>query len=491
MELKCPKCGTQFTIDDADYASIVNQVKTIEFNAEVEHRLDELHKQLKAEQRTAILEEEQKYQTEISKKEHEITSLKEQVKSFEVVKRLEIQEVVSKKEEEINILKNTMSQSGIEHQAAIAKTEQKFQIEIAQKDHEITSLKEQVKGFDTAKKLEIQEVISKKDEEINKLKSVIAQSDNKHQLAMLEAKNISDSALHAKNAEIDRLNNQLSLNQSEYINKENALREHYKAEIELYKDMKTRLSTKMVGESLEIHCSTEFNRVRPLFPNSYFEKDNDASGGTKGDFIFRDHDDGIEYISIMFEMKNELDATQTKHKNEDFLKKLHDDRCAKGCEYAVLVSLLEVDNELYNTGIVDMSHRYEKMYVIRPQFFIPLITMLTNASKKSISYKKQLIEARQQTIDITNFENELAEFKEKFGSNYRLASRKFADAISGIDKTIDYLQKVKDALLGSERNLRLANDKADGLTIKKLTKNNPTMRAKFDELRATDITNIE
>ena len=419
MELKCPKCGTQFTINDADYASIISQIKTSEFNAEVERRLSELHKQHEAEQESAILKETQKAERVI-----------------------------------------------------------------AQRDQEIAALRAQVSNFENAKRLEVAEAVAQKEQEINHLRTSMAQSDSQHQIAMLQAESEAKAALQAKSAEIDRLNNQIELNKSEFINKEKELKDRYVAEIELYKDMKTRLSTKMVGETLEIHCSTEFNRVRPLFPNAYFEKDNDASGGSKGDFIFRDSEDGIEYISIMFEMKNESDTTQSKHKNEDFLKKLDDDRRAKGCEYAVLVSLLETDSELYNTGIVDMSHRFEKMYVIRPQFFIPLITMLVNASKKSISYKKQLLEARQQSIDITNFENELADFKDKFGNNYRIASERFAKAIEEIDKTIDHLNKVKEGLLGSERNLRLANDKADGLSIKKLTKNSPTMRAKFEELRA-------
>ena len=381
MELKCPKCGTQFTIDDADYASIINQVKTSEFNTEVERRLSELHKQHEAEQESAILREAQKAQSEIAKRDQEIASLREQVNNSEMVKKLEVTEALSEKEQEIN-----------------------------------------------------------------DLRSRIFQSESQHQIAMLQAKSEANAALQTKDTEIERLNNQIALNESEYTVKENALKERYNAEIALYKDMKTRLSTKMVGETLEIHCSTEFNRVRPLFPNAYFEKDNDASGGSKGDFIFRDSEDGVEY--------------------------------------AVLVSLLETDSELYNTGIVDMSHRYEKMYVIRPQLFIPLITMLVNASKKSLSYKKQLIEARQQSIDITNFENELADFKDKFRNNYRLASEKFNKAIDEIDKTIDHLNKVKEGLLGSERNLRLANDKADGLSIKKLTKNSPTMRARFEEIRA-------
>ena len=250
------------------------------------------------------------------------------------------------------------------------------------------------------------------------------------------------------------------------------------------KDFKTRLSTKMVGESLEAHCSTVFeSELRVLLPNAYFEKDNDASGGSKGDFIFRDYEDGMEYVSIMFEMKNEMDETATKHRNEDFYKKLDADRNAKGCEYAVLVSLLEPDNELFNGGIVDVSHRYPKMYVIRPQFFKAIITLLVNAAKKSVEYKRQLALARSQSIDVTNFEGQLEAFKDTFGRNYRLASEKFKTAIDEIDKSIAHLQKIKDALIGSENNLRLANDKADNLTIKRLTRGNPTMKAKFDEAR--------
>jgi hypothetical protein len=259
-------------------------------------------------------------------------------------------------------------------------------------------------------------------------------------------------------------------------------------QVDYYKDLKTKMSTKMIGETLEIHCSTQYNQMmRPLLPNAYFEKDNDASGGSKGDFIFRDYGaDGTEYVSIMFEMKNEMDETSTKHKNEDFLKKLDADRNTKKCEFAVLVSLLEPDSELYNTGIVDMSHRYPKMYVIRPQFFIPLITLLVQTSKKSLDYKRQLAIAQSQSLDVTKFEQQLLDFKDKFGRNYRLASEKFQKAIEEIDKSIDHLQKIKEALIGSENNLRLANDKAEDLTIKKLTYNNPTMKAKFEEARQRD-----
>ncbi|MDO4200394.1 MAG: DUF2130 domain-containing protein, partial [Clostridia bacterium] len=273
--------------------------------------------------------------------------------------------------------------------------------------------------------------------------------------------------------------------------KEKSLKENFEIQlkakdetIEFYKDLKTKMSTKMVGETLEQHCETEFNKIRAgAFPNAYFEKDNDARTGSKGDYIFRESTaDGIEFISIMFEMKNEMDTTATKHKNEDFFKELDKDRQEKGCEYAVLVSLLEADNELYNSGIVDVSYKYPKMYVIRPQFFISMITVLRNAALNSVQYRRQLVEYKNQNIDISHFEDDMNDFKEKFGRNYQLASDKFRKAIEEIDKTIDHLQKTKDALLSSENNLRLANNKAQDLSVKRLTKNNPTMAQKFAEL---------
>ena len=276
--------------------------------------------------------------------------------------------------------------------------------------------------------------------------------------------------------------------------REVALKEDYERrlkqqqeQVDYYKDLKARMSTKMIGESLEIHCSTEFNRVRSsVYPNAYFEKDNDASRGTKGDFIFRDHIDGMEYISIMFEMKNEADTTATKHRNEDFLAKLDKDRREKGCEYAVLVSLLEPESELYNEGIVDVSYRYPKMFVVRPQFFMPIIALLTQASRNSVAYKKELEQVRQQSVDVHNFEEQLETFKDGFARNYRLASDRFRTAIDEIDKSIEHLQKIKEALVGSENNLRLANNKAERLTIRKLTYKNPTMKRMFDEARAAN-----
>ena len=364
------------------------------------------------------------------------------------------------------------------------------ELEIGRRDSEIERLKAQLAMLSQTKELELKAELAKKEQEIARLKGTIAQGDSVRQVAVLEEQRKAQEALKAKDNQITALTGRMELEKSEATLRENSLRKEYELqlkqkqeEVDYYKDLKSKMSTKMVGETLEIHCSTEFNRMRPLFPNAYFEKDNDASGGSKGDFIFRDYADGFEYISIMFEMKNEMDATATKHKNEDFFKKLDDDRRAKNCEFAVLVSLLEPDSELYNTGIVDVSHRYPKMYVIRPQFFIPLITLLVQTSKKSIDYQRQLAVARSQSIDVTNFENQLNDFKEKFANNYRLASERFKTAIDEIDKSILHLQKIKDALVGSERNLRLANDKADGLTIKRLTRGNPTMKAKFEEAR--------
>lgn len=330
-------------------------------------------------------------------------------------------------------------------------------------------------------------VIGEKENEITRLLSQISSQDDRKKLELNEA-------LAKKEVEIAQLKADAEMEKSRLTLRANSLREEYEGKLKLaqeqvdyYKDLKIRMSTKMVGETLEAHCSTIFNgEMRPLFPNAYFEKDNDASGGSKGDFIFRDYDDGIEYISIMFEMKNEMDETATKHKNEDFFKKLDTDRTAKGCEYAVLVSLLEPDSELYNGGIVDVSYRYPKMYVIRPQFFKSMITLLVNAAKKTVEYKRELALTRQQNIDVTNFENQLMAFKDAFGRNYRIASEKFKTAIDEIDKSIAHLQKIKEALTGSENQLRLANDKAEDLTIKKLTRGNPTMKAKFGDAREAD-----
>jgi hypothetical protein len=358
-----------------------------------------------------------------------------------------------------------------------------------------------------------QKTLSDKEQQIAALQATLNQGRDRLEIALLKERQASQATLQARDAEIADLKSKaqlaasqarldakslqsdyegkLQLLRSEAILRENGLKQDYETklrfaqeQVDYYKDLKTRMSTKMVGETLETHCSTIFNgELRPLFPNAYFEKDNDASGGSKGDFIFRDYEDGTEYISIMFEMKNEMDETATKHRNEDFFRKLDADRTAKGCEYAVLVSLLEPDSELYNGGIVDVSYRYPKMYVIRPQFFKAMITLLVNAAKKTVEFRRQLAIARSQSVDVTNFEGQLEAFKDAFGRNYRLASDKFKTAVDEIDKSIAHLQKIKDALIGSENNLRLANDKAEALTIKKLTRGNPTMKAKFDEAR--------
>ena len=550
-EIRCPKCQSVFQVDEADYASIVSQVKNAEFNDELNRRIEEVRKQYAAELKADVMKSEQTFgqqlsakDLEIGEKNTEIERLKAQIDSMAQAKALELAEEMSKKDQEISELKakiestaqakalelagemNKKDQEISELKAKIESTAQAKALELAgemnKKDQEISELKAKIESTAQAKALELagemnkknQDIselkakiesmvqtnalelageLAKKDKEISELKSTISQSKDACQIAVLEEQRKAQDALKEKENKIVELTGMVNQQKNEAALRENSIKETYEIqlkkkqeEVDYYKDLKTRMSTKMVGETLEIHCSTEFNRMRPLFPNAYFEKDNDASGGSKGDFIFRDYEDGFEYISIMFEMKNEMDQTATKHKNEDFLKKLDDDRKAKKCEFAVLVSLLEPESELYNTGIVDMSHRYPKMYVIRPQFFLPLITLLVQTSKKSIEYQRQLAIARSQSVDVTNFESRLNDFKEKFANNYRLASEKFKTAIDEIDKSITHLQKIKEALVGSERNLRLANDKADSLTIKKLTYNNPTMKEKFKEARAVE-----
>ena len=433
-ELKCPKCGSVFTVDEADYASIVSQVKNAEFNAEVNRRLQELHERHKTEEQLAIAKAEKDFQDALNRKE----------------------------------------------------------LDINEKTAQIQQLNSKLHDAEQSKKTEITLALAEKDKLIVDLKSSISESESKLKIAVMEEQRKANESLQSKEKEIAELKASAEISRQKAVNYVNSQKEQYEAKLKMmqeqvdyYKDLKTKMSTKMIGETLEIHCATQYNQMmRPLLPNAYFEKDNDASGGSKGDFIFRDFaPDGTEYVSIMFEMKNEADETATKHRNEDFFKKLDADRKAKHCEFAVLVSLLEPDSELYNGGIVDVSYRYEKMYVIRPQFFLPIISLLVQTSKKSLEYKQQLAIAKSQSIDVTNFENQLLDFQEKFGRNYRLASEKFQLAIDEIDKSISHLQKIKEALIGSENNLRLANDKAEALTIKKLTKGNPTMTALFDEAR--------
>ena len=417
-EIKCPKCGTIFQINESDYNSIVKQVKDQEFTKELTLRENILHK----DKENALKLMELNYNNSLKEKNIEINKLEEELQ---------------RKEEQIKDKLNKDYSEKINKQLI-----------------EINELKNKVKLQDTEKELAIKDALIEKDKTIN------------------------------------NLNNKLENKETEYLLKEKNIKDNYEEKIKskdeqiaYYKDLKARQSTKMIGETLENHCHNEFNKLRPLFPNAYFEKDNDVKTGSKGDFIFRDYDDeNMEIVSIMFEMKNEADETQSKHKNEDFLKELDKDRKEKNCEYAVLVSLLEIDNEYYNTGIVDVSYKYPKMYVIRPQFFIPLITLIRNLACNSLKYKKELQVIKNENIDITHFEEKMNNFKDAFGRNYRLASEKFKKAIEEIDKTIDHLQKTKEALLSSENNLRLANNKAEELSIKKLTNDNETMQKMFAEL---------
>ena len=425
-EIKCPKCGTQFQISESDYESIVKQIRDKEFEKEITLR-DNQHK-IDKENAIKIAESEieKKLSNKLNEKELEITNLKNELKT-----------------------KEELTQSKLEKQ--------------------------------------YNDSLSKKDLEINELKNKLKLQETENELAI-------KSAISEKEKQIDNLNSKIEISKNEYLLKEKSLKENYEdkikakdEQIEYYKDFKARQSTKMIGESLEQHCNNEFNKLRPLFKNSYFEKDNDAKTGSKGDFIFKDYDDeGTEIVSIMFEMKNEADMTATKHKNEDFFKELDKDRKEKNCEYAVLVSLLEIDNDYYNNGIVDVSYRYDKMYVIRPQFFIPLITLIRGSATNALKYKKELEIIQNQNIDISHFEENMNAFKEAFGRNYRLASEKFNKAIEEIDKTIEHLQKTKEALLSSENNLRLANNKAEDLTIKKITKGNETMTKMFEELESKE-----
>ena len=440
-EIKCPNCGKVFSVDESGYAAILNQVKNEEFDKEIKER----EEAIKAKVLSDSLIQKQQLEKE---KDQQIS---------------ELNQIISNLKKDLDYIKET--------------TKNQTQQENEQK---YNALKENYLKLEN----QLTELKNNKDKEIQSLEAQLQQKD-------LENKFNLEKQMNLKNQEIDKLKNDISLNEKETELKVKTIQENFAnklkdkdEQIAFYKDLKTKMSTKLVGESLEQHCQIEFEKLRPTaFKNAYFEKDNDIKSGSKGDFIYREtNEEGIEIISIMFEMKNENETTATKHKNEDFFKELDKDRNEKKCEYAVLVSMLEADSELYNAGIVDVSHRYKKMYVVRPQCFIPIITLLRNAALNAVEYKKQLIIAQEQNLDISNFENNINEFKEKFGRNYRIASDKFQTAIEEIDKTITHLQKTKEALLSSENNLRLANDKAQELSIKKLTKNNPTMAQKFEEL---------
>lgn len=425
-ELKCPKCGTAITIDEADYAAILNQVRSAEFDAELKRRETEMKAMFKA-------------------------------------------------QSEADMQRRLAEQSS----------------EIGKREMEIAKLREQLSGIAATKDLEMQRALAERDARIVELNAGIANIESAIKIAVMEEQSRANAQLQAKDLEIARLVNDIKNEKNEALIRENGMRDAHKnemlikqQEVEFYRDLKSRLSTKMLGETLEEHCAIEFERsLRPHMPTAYFQKDNTVVEGTKGDFIYRDFDGETEYISIMFEMKNEADDTATKHKNADFLKKLDDDRRKKGCEYAILVSMLEPDSELYNGGIVDVSYMYEKMFVVRPQFFVPIITLLTQAAKKSIEYKRELVIARSQSIDVTNFENKLEAYKNDVAYNVNLAHKQFEDAIAHIDKSIKQLQDTREKLMSSGKNLRIANDKAIEMTIRKLTYKNPTMKQRFEDER--------
>ena len=432
-ERKCPHCGKTFQVDEADEESIGSQVRNDEFRDELKRREEALRREFEASRKASDAEAETAHIKAIGEKDRTIS----------------------------------------------------------EKDSEIESLKTRLAGMEQAGKLSLAEALAAKEKEIAELRAKVSEQSNAVKIAVLEEQQKAQQQLSSMDMEISKLKVQAELDRKEAELQQKALKEQHMSELKakeeqvaFYRDFKARKSTKEIGESLEQYCYKLYSQsLRPVMPAAVFEKDNDASEGSKGDFIFRDSEDGTEYVPIMFEMTNEADETASKHKNADFFAKLDRDRKQKNCEFAVLVSMLEMDNDLYNEGIV-VAPGYEKMYVVRPENFIPIITLLVQTSKKTLEVRKELAIARSQSIDVTNFENQLLDFKDKFGRNYRLASEKFKKAIEEIDKSIDHLQKIKDALMGSENNLRLANDKAEDLSIKRLTKGNPTMAAKFEEARA-------
>lgn len=536
-EIKCPHCGKVFQVDERGFADILRQVRTAEFDKEIAQREGMLQERNAQAVKLAVAKAQQDAQAEAAQRDARIAELETRLaaekrereqaeKSSQLEHANELEAALAKKQVEIAQLQADVKRLSTDHDAEnrIAKAEHERLLSdaTAQRDAEIAALRQQISSQESAFKQQLESQIQHYSqkmaadkaesaraaaEESAKLQQTIAaqkqQIESQAQQFKAEKELAVSEARAAAERQRDELAAQVKLQEAQSAQEKAALREKmtnelaakdelikYKdEEIARVKEMKARLSTKMVGESLERHCETEFNKIRATaFPHAYFEKDNDVVEGTKGDFVFRETDPatGEEVVSIMFEMKNENDETRTKHKNEDFFAKLDSDRKKKGCEYAVLCTMLEPDNDLYNEGIVDVSYRYEKMYVIRPQFFIPIISILRNAALSALQYKTELAEVRNQNIDITNFENSMEDFKTKFARNYDLASRKFQTAIDEIDKTIDHLQKTKEALLGSERNLRLANDKAQDLTIKKLTRKNPTMKAKFAALKETE-----
>lgn len=522
-EIKCPHCGKVFQVDESGFADIVKQVRDAEFQRELSQR----EKMMQADKEQALalaasqaqgkLQEslaakDASMQQVVAQRDAAISELKAQVDALSREKELYAQNEVAKvlQEREVALVQVQRERDALQAQikrerenlqaqlkqqessAALAqeKLAASLQGTVAEKDVRITELEQQLanqqNAFAAEKELAVTQAKVEVERERDALKAQMIRERESLQAKVEHERETLKAQVALKEVEKSQRENELKVQMAEKLRAKDELIAYKDQEIERYRDMKARLSTKMLGETLEQHCEIEFNRLRATaFQHAYFEKDNDASSGSKGDYIFRETDEeGNELVSIMFEMKNEQDDSTHRHKNEDFFKKLDADRKQKKCEYAVLVSLLEPESELYNTGIVDVSYRYEKMYVIRPQFFIPLISILRNTSQSALEYKAELALVKKQNIDITNFENEMEDFKQKFGRNYRLASEKFKKAIDEIDKTIDHLLKTKEALLGSENNLRLANDKAEALTIKKLTRNNPTMKAKFEELHS-------
>jgi hypothetical protein len=459
-EIICPHCDTAFMIEETGYADILKQVRDGDFEQQLHDRLALAEKDKLNAVELAKARHASELQKVAATKDTEIQSLKARVDAGDTARKLAVAEALSTVEKERDALANQLAQAQRDQEASARLADAKMLAELhksaAGKDAEIQALKAQLNTTALSQRLALADALGTVEKERDDLKSSVARAALEKELAEKSLKERYEIQIKDRESEIERL-----------------------------RDMKARLSTKMVGETLEQHCETDFNRIRATaFPRAYFEKDNDAKSGSKGDYIFRDSDEaGTEIVSIMFEMKNESDTTSTKQRNEDFLKELDKDRVEKGCEYAVLVSLLEPDSELYNTGIVDVFHRYPKMYVIRPQFFIPIITLLRNAAMNSLKYKSELALVRAQNIDITNFENELESFKSGFARNFDLASRRFQTAIEEIDKSIDHLPKTKEALLGTDRNLRLANDKAQDVTIKRLTRGNPAMALKFAEAK--------
>ena len=538
-EIKCPKCGEVFQVDEAGYAAIAKQIrdkefekeKKLEIELELRRAAEEHEKKLKGKEsdiralceKISSQEVEHKHELENVKRDSQEANAKALREKEAIIERLNLQIVeqmhaldnakrdiqvendkaLSEKDETVRMLRAQLEsiREQLESEFKVTSAEEKSRhiSALSEKDKEIEALKRELEYTKTEKGNEIKNAVimaevpykkelADKDIEINNLNMLIQLKNSEHQSKIA-------SAVNEKEFEIAKLNAIIEKSRTETELKENEMKQRHAAELKdkdeqiaYFKDLKSKLSTKLLGETLEQHCQIEFNRLRATgFQNAYFEKDNDIKTGSKGDFIFRDYgEDGTEYISIMFEMKNEGDETATKKKNEDFFKELDKDRNEKKCEYAVLVSMLESENELYNSGIVDVSYKYPKMYVIRPQFFIPMITLLRNAAINSLQYRQELDIVRKQNIDITNFEADMNDFKDRFARNYRIASEKFKTAIEEIDKTISHLQKTRDALLSSENNLRLANEKAEGLTIKKLTAKNPTMARKFAELKNED-----